>query len=150
MGLNGNYLNMLLSLRDSSRETVGSTSGGIARFVTVVIIFLAVLGITYFATRFIAKSQQAGGIGRSANMEVLENLALAPNRFLSLVRIGSLYYVVMVGKDQVLGMEPVPQEVLDLSRKENGKNNFNDILSRMKGKGAGNTGEVSSGKEVDE
>ena len=109
-----------------------SSSGGVnsvARFLTLLVIFALVLAITYFSTRFFAKSQS--GIVRAANMQVCETLQLAPGRYLQIVRVGKKYYLIGTGKDDVTFMTELDEDFEFTDRNLPG---FSDILEKFKKK----------------
>ena len=72
---------------------------GAAQFLTVFVIFLLVLAITYYTTRFVGRYQKLQGLNR--NFEAIETYRVTGNKFLQLVRIGKRYFVIAVGKDEI-------------------------------------------------
>lgn len=82
---------MLLALESSS----GINS--FAQFLTVLIIFIGVLALTYFTTRWIATYQK--GKMMSGNIQVLETLKITQNKYIQIVRVGNHYYAIAIGKD---------------------------------------------------
>ncbi len=69
------------------------------QFITVLLIFLFVLVITYVVTRYISKFQKAQSTG--VNMEVLDTLRISPSKYLQIVRTGEEYLVIAVCKDTI-------------------------------------------------
>ena len=102
-------MRMLLTLVDNGTAPSGNATNNIARFLTLLIIFILVLGVTFYTTRFVAKTQQ--GRTQSANMEIMETMPLAAGKYLQIVRIGSKYVVLAIGKDSIT-------KVADLSEEE--------------------------------
>ena len=84
---------MLLAL-DSSNGI-----NSFAQFLTVLIIFVGVLALTYFTTRWIATYQK--GKMRSGNIQVLETLKIAQNKYIQIVRVGNHLYAIAIGKDSM-------------------------------------------------
>ena len=69
------------------------------QFITVLILFVLILAVTYFVTRWIAKIQKDNiGVG---NLEVVETCRITQNKFIQIVRTGEKYLVIAVGKDEV-------------------------------------------------
>ena len=68
--------------------TVSDSANSYLQFMTVLIMFVFVLAITYFTTKWIAGYQQSKGAG--ANLEVIESFRLADNKY---VRKGFCYNV---------------------------------------------------------
>ena len=69
------------------------------QFMTVLILFVFVLAITAFVTRWIGGYQKGKSAG--ANMELIESLRLSSNKYVQIVRIGRKYLAVAVCKDTV-------------------------------------------------
>ncbi|MCR5118059.1 MAG: flagellar biosynthetic protein FliO [Lachnospiraceae bacterium] len=113
------------ALPDSNKGGVNS----LARFLTLLVIFIFVLAVTYFTTHFVAKSQR--GIVRAANMEICETLQLAPGRYLQIVRVGEKYYLIGTGKDNVSFMTELDQNLEFADKTLPG---FSEILDKFKKK----------------
>ena len=92
-------IRLLLTLADPQQTPSGNAANNIARFLTLLIIFILVLCVTFYTTKFIAKTQQ--GRTSSANMEIKETMPLANGKYLQIVRIGGKYVVLAVAKDSV-------------------------------------------------
>jgi flagellar protein FliO/FliZ len=111
----------------------GSTNGlnGFVQFLTVVIIFVFVVGITLVATRWIANYQKDRSL--TANIEVIETFRLTANKYLQIVRIGEKYLAIAIGRDEVTMLTELSEEDIQLSAVEAKENiNFAGILSKFK------------------
>ena len=63
-------------------------------------VFVGVLAVTAFVTRWIAGYQKAKEQGR--NLEIIEAIRLSNNKYIHIVRAGQdKYFVIALGKDQV-------------------------------------------------
>lgn len=80
------------------------------QFITVLILFVIVLGITYLTTRWIAGYQKGKAAG--SNLEILEAMRIANNKYLQIIRVGNKYFVIAVGKDEIHMIAEVPEEEL--------------------------------------
>lgn len=85
---------MLLALDGNSRGI-----NSFAQFLTVLIIFIGVLALTYFTTRWVATYQK--GKMMSGNIQVLETFKITQNKYIQIVRIGEHYYAIAIGKDDI-------------------------------------------------
>ena len=83
---------------------------GYAQLITVLIIFVVVLGITAITTKYIANYQKQSGI--NANIEILETIKVSATKYVQLVRIGDTYVAMAVCKDTVTKLCEVPKEQL--------------------------------------
>ena len=106
-------------------------------FLYVMIIFVAVLVIAYFVTRWIGKLQK-NQYGASNNLELLEACRLSTNKYIQIVRAGKRYFVLAVCKDTVTLIGELNEDELE-AVKENGTTksfaSFYDILEKMRGNG---------------
>lgn len=89
---------------------------GYLQFMTVLLLFLFVLAVTYVATRWIAGYQKSKSVG--TNIEVIETTRIAPNKYLQLVRAGSKYLLIAVGKDEIHMLSELSEEEVLLSGEE--------------------------------
>lgn len=102
-----------------------------AQLMTVLVIFLFVLALTWFVTRWIAGYQK--GKSTNTNMELLESFRLSNNKYIQIVRIGNKYLALAVCKDTVTMLTEIPEEELKLSEGTS-MSGFKDILNRVQKK----------------
>lgn len=91
-------------------------SGGVesaAQFLTVLVLFIVVLALTYFTTKFVGNYQKMQGFGK--NIEAIETYRITGNKFLQIVRVGRRYYLLSIGKDEVNSIAELSEEELDLN-----------------------------------
>ncbi len=69
------------------------------QFLTVILVFILVLGLTYLTTRFVGSYQKAASINR--NFEVIETLKVTNGKYLQIVKIGEKYVVIGIAKDSI-------------------------------------------------
>ncbi|MBR3606266.1 MAG: flagellar biosynthetic protein FliO [Lachnospiraceae bacterium] len=112
--------------------TVSAAVNSIAQFVTVLLIFLFVLVITYFTTRYIASIEKKRMV--TGNMELLDALRISNNKYLQIVKVGSKYLCLAVCKDTVTMLVELEQEDIKEIESEIKPVNFQDILEKVKKK----------------
>ena len=120
---------MLLSM------TLGLDS--IVQFITILFIFVFVLAVTWFSTRYIAGIQKEQY--KTGNMELIETLRISNNKYLQIVRAGNRYFCMAVCKETVTMLGEIQKE--DMVFSENNLNagmDFQKILEKMKRKQLGN------------
>ena len=115
------------------------TSGfeSVLQFITVFVIFIFVLGITYVSTRYVAGIQKEQY--KTGNMELIETLRISNNKYLQIVRAGNKYFCMAVCKDTVTMLGEIQKE--ELVFRENNVSagiDFQKILEKMKHKQLGN------------
>ena len=69
------------------------------QFIAILIIFVLVLGLTYYVTKWLAGYQKEKNSGR--NIEVLETGRISTTKYIQIVRLGDKYMAIAVGKDEV-------------------------------------------------
>ncbi len=82
----------------------------VARLITTLLIFVFVLFITFWTSKFVAGYQKQKMI--TGNMEVVETLRIAPNKYLQIVRAGEQYFVIAIGKDSITTVGKLSPEEL--------------------------------------
>lgn len=111
------------------------TSGidSVIQFITVLFIFVFVLGITYITTRYVAGIQKDKY--KTGNMELIETLRISNNKYLQIVRVADKFFCMAVCKDTVTMLGEIRKE--DMVFNENSMNsnlNFQDIFEKIKQK----------------
>jgi len=117
--------------------TMSESLTGFLQFLTVVIIFVIVLGITFLATRWIANYQKGAAV-LAANFELIETFRLTTNKYLQIVRVGEKYLVIAIGKDEVHLLTELSAKDIEIKREgTKAVPDFASILSHFKKTSAG-------------
>ena len=115
-----------------------SSLDSFVQLITVLVIFIFVLIITYFTTRWMAGIHK--GRSYNKNLRIIETISAGNNKMISIVQAGEKYLVVSIGKDEVHYLTELKQEELkDLSfmnpDNQNDKQDpFAEIFGRLKEK----------------
>ena len=121
-------LRILLTLADPATAPSGNAANNIARFLTLLIIFILVLGVTFYTTKFIARTQQ--GRVNSANMEIMETMPVANGKYLQIVRISGKYVVLAIAKDSITKVTELAEgEYVPSEKPQAGS--FGDLLKKF-------------------
>lgn len=111
--------------------TMTSGIDATAQFLTVVFIFVLVLGLTYFTTRWIANYQKGKNV--NTNVEIIEVSKITANKYIEIVRCGEKYLAIAVCKDTVTMLCELSEEQLSLEENNSSKGGgFKDILEKAK------------------
>lgn len=104
------------------------------QFMTVLIIFVIVLAVTYWTTKWIAGYQK--GRLRNTNMELFEAIRLTNNKYIQIIRVGRKYLAVAVCKDSVTMLAEIPEDQLILSDGGEGMEQFSfkELLEKVQKK----------------
>ena len=106
------------------------------QLITVLIIFIFVLVLTYFTTRWMAGIQKGRSFNK--NLRIVETINVGNNKMISIVEIGKKYIAVSIGKDEVNFLTELSRDDLkDLSflnpDNQNTPNDpFADVFNRLK------------------
>ena len=113
--------------------TVSGKLDSYTQFITVLIIFLFVLLVTYWVTKWTAGYQRSQTA--NANMEILETIRLSNNKYVQIIRIGRKYLAVAICKDTVTMLTEIPEQDLVFSDGSEPKiTGFKDILEKIQNK----------------
>jgi len=109
------------------------------QLIVTLLIFIFVLAITYLTTRWIGKYQK--GQMNSKNLRMIETIPAGQNKHICLVKAGTEYLVVAIGKDEMHLLATLTEEQLtDLSFKEEllhtdvSGESFQEIFGQLKDK----------------
>ena len=117
--------------------SIQSGIDSVVQFMTVLIMFVFVLGITYFTTRYIAKIQK--GQMSNKNMELIDTLRISNNKYLQIARVGERYYCMAVCKDTVTLLGEIQKEELVFYENDASAGmDFHAVLEGFKQKQKGN------------
>lgn len=102
----------------------------------VLLIFVFVLAITLYTTKWIAGYQKKHTFNR--NLRVVETMKLTTNKYIQIVEAGEVYLVIAIGKDEVTMLAQLTKEQLnDVSMEQvdqysNTGESFSKVLEQMK------------------
>ena len=110
--------------------TVSNSTNSYLQFLTVLILFVFVLAVTYLTTRWIAGYQK--GKKADANLEVIETSQIANNKYVQIIRVGQKYLAVAIGKDSVTMLTEVPEDQLTFSSSaKNEQLGFKELFEKI-------------------
>ena len=113
--------------------SITSEMDSVVQFFTVLLIFVFVLGVTYFTTRYVAGIQK--GKYKTGNMELIETLRISNNKYLQIVRTADKYFCIAVCKDTVTMLGEIQkEEMVFYENSVNANMGFSDILEKIKQK----------------
>lgn len=101
------------------------------QFLTVLGIFIFVLAITYFTTRFVGAYQKNAMIG--SNIVVLETQRISSTKYIQIIKVGAKCFVIAIAKDTVTCLGEVDEDTLNFPENTS-KEYFKDILENFKAK----------------
>lgn len=110
-----------------------NTLEGVIQLLVVLIMFLFVLGMAYLAARLTGRFQS--NLQSRSNVKIIETTRIGNNKYIQIVKIGSRYAAIGVGKDDITFLTELKEEELNLDALGNNtKGSFKDILSQLQKK----------------
>ena len=111
------------------------------QLIGVVLVFLLVLALTYFTSKWIGNYQRVNM--KNKNLQIIESINVGSNKFICLVKAGEVYLVVAVGKDEITMLAQLTEEqlselpVYDSNEvgafgKSVAADNFQEVLEKVK------------------
>ena len=111
--------------------TASNSLDSFVQFITVLMLFLFVLVITYFVTRWVSGVQRVQMAGE--NMELVDTMRISNSKYLQIIRAGDKYLVIAVCKDTVTMLPEHSKDALLLDEgTEVSGLSFREILDKMK------------------
>lgn len=110
-----------------------SSVSSVVQFITVFILFVFVLILTYITTHWIAKIQKTQI--HSNNIKIIETYRVAPNKYIQIVQTGKVFLVLAVCKDNITMLTQLDEEQLNTIEDTSNLNNFESfrtILEKIK------------------
>ena len=107
-----------------------STTDSYLQFLTVLVLFVFVLAITYGVTKWMAGYQKNKAL--CGNLEVVETMRIAGTKYIKIVRTGSHYLVIAVGKDEVHMLSEVTADDLVFPQNQQSGLDFGSVLEKIK------------------
>lgn len=111
--------------------TAQSSMRSLFELLGLIIIFVIVLVVCYYTTKFVAGRQLVQK--KMGNFEIVETFAISQNKYLQLIRMGNKYVVISVAKDTVNFItELTEDEVCQIQKSTSvsGKS-FKEVLSGL-------------------
>lgn len=110
-----------------------SSLNSFVQLLGAILIFLLVLALTYFTTKWLGGFQKSKM--HNKNLQIIETLQIASGKYIEIVKAGELYLVVAVGKEEVSMLAQLTKEQLtelpEVTEQASAKQ-FKDILEKFK------------------
>ena len=95
---------------------LSSSFNSLIQLLGVLLIFIFVLIITYFTTRWIGGFQRQKLSGHS--FQVLDTVRIGNNKFAQILKLGDTYLVIAVGKDEVTMLAKLTEDEIGLTEED--------------------------------
>ena len=104
----------------------------VAQIITLILIFIFVLALTYFTTRFVGHYQKLRMSG--SNIQIMETFRISTSKYIQIVKIGKKYFAIAVCKDTVTYLCELDGEdlIYNSVSTESHSDNFKAILDKLK------------------
>lgn len=98
--------------------------------ITVLLIFVFVIAITLFTTKYIANYQKVQNAGK--NIEVLETYRISQSKYIQIVKIGKKNVAIAVSKDTVTLLTALEEGDISFPEETGEGKSFKEILASLK------------------
>ena len=98
--------------------------------ITVLFIFVFVIAITLFTTKYIANYQKVQNAGK--NIEVLETCKISQTKYIQLVKVGKKYVAIAVSKDTVTLLSTLEEEEITFPEEKGEGKSFKEIFANLR------------------
>lgn len=92
------------------------TADGFAELLTMLLVFVLVLILAWYTTRWIARYQH--GQKKAGNISIIETCPAGNGRFIQIVKVADTYFVIALSKEQVTLLGQIPGEQLSFPEEE--------------------------------
>ena len=90
---------------------LSSAGESFLQLIFVLFVFVGVLAVTYYVTKWIAGYQKAAGVNK--NLEIVEVLKISSNKYVQIIRVGEdRYFAIALGKDEVVPLGEISSDQL--------------------------------------
>ena len=111
--------------------TISEKSNSAVEFITVLLLFILVIGITWATTHWIANYQKIQNV-KAGNISLIEAARLSGGKYIQIVRIGDKYVALAVCKDTVTVIcELSKDEIKEFSETGDNPGNFKDLFNKF-------------------
>ncbi len=107
------------------------TADSYIQFISLLLIFVVVLAVTYYATKWLAGYQKEKNNG--GNIEIIETARISTSKYIQIVRIGDKYMAIAIGKDEITSLGEIDYDSLIINNPSDKNASFKDILEKFKG-----------------
>lgn len=102
----------------------------IVQLITVLLIFVFVLAVTLWVTKWIAGFQRQQSEGK--NIQIIETTKISPNHYAQIMKVGDKYVAVAIGKENVTVLATLDESQLNLdASKQPYKNDFASVFKKI-------------------
>lgn len=104
----------------------------ILQLIAALFVFVLVLALTYFVTKWIAKSGAMQS--RAKNIKVIETYKIAPSKYIQIVQIGKKQYAIGVTKEQITFLSELEEDQLEIPEEFGntvGDTSFKEVMKNM-------------------
>lgn len=98
-----------------SESDWSSTFGMIGQFFLLVIVFIAIIMLAYFSTKWIASFRM--GMRKNSAIKMISSMPLGGSNSLQLIKVGERYFLIGVSKEQITYIAEIDD--IDVSVEQN-------------------------------
>lgn len=108
-----------------------STISNIAELFGLLLVFVLILVLAYYTSKWIGKSS-AGMGAKNHNITIIETLRLSQTKYLQIIKVANKYIVIAVSKDHVEYLTEIDGDQLSSFEDVKEAASFKEILSKIR------------------
>ena len=113
---------------------LSSAGESFLQLIFVLIVFVGVLAVTYYVTKWIAGYQKTQCFNK--NIEIIEEIKISSNKYVQIIRAGQdRYFLIAIGKDEVVPLGEISsdqlKEIEEGTAESNGPVDFKSVLDKF-------------------
>lgn len=113
------YLNYILITQSNvgKGNNWSSTLGMLGQFFLLIIVFIIILFLAYYSTKWLASSRFS--IKRNSNVRIIESISVGYQSTIQLIKVGSKLFLIGVTKESVTFLTEIDEEINEDENKQN-------------------------------
>lgn len=126
-----------MQINNSNGNNWSSTMAMIGQIFSLIFIFIGLLFLTYYSTKWIVKVKS--GASKSKNMKIIEGINIGVRSSLLIVKVGEQYFLLSVLKDSIAFLSEIkPENIFEIEEESSNSLNFDkylkDCVEKLKNK----------------
>ena len=107
-----------------------SGTNSFVQFITLLIVFVIVLFLTYYTTKFIGNYQKVSN--KNSTFKVIESYRLSNTKYIQIIQVGNKYLVISVCKDSVVKLTELDEGDVKIPEISSSQETFSQIFDKIK------------------
>lgn len=109
-------------------------SHSLLSILSLILMFILVLVLAYYTAKLVGKLQN-NTFNSKSNIKIIESFRVGNNKFIGIIKIGTNYYAIAFGKDEITLIDKLDENSINLfTEVSENKVSFKEIFSKINNK----------------